>query len=333
MTDFLIVGAGITGATIARLLTDAGKQCLVIDKRNHIGGNCYDEPHDDYYINKYGGHIFHTNSDEIWEFVNRYSEWLPYEHRVKAMYRGKVYSLPPNKLTLQQLDLRNGQQHTEAVLRQTFFAGYSYKQWGMSIDELPNGILKRIPFRSDYDDRYFSDKYQAMPKMGYTAFIANMLNGIPVQLETGYTGDSLGYRQVIYTGSLDALYMYEHGRLPYRSLSWKTEFLKEGIGCATLNYTDYMPAFTRKMEWQYFGNRQKKRDRTAVTTEYPQAWDGTNIRMYPINTERNNALHKKYADMAKADGLLFAGRLATYRYLNMDQAIGNGMALVKRILS
>lgn len=332
MTDYMIVGAGITGATIARLLTDAGEKCLVIDKRDHIGGNCYDEPHEDYFINRYGGHIFHTNNKPIWDFVNRFSEWIPYEHRVKASYRGNVYSLPPNKLTMLQLGLNGDERHAEAVIRQSFFAGYSFKQWGMDIDDLPNGILSRIPIRNDYDDRYFSDKYQAMPKHGYTAWINNMFDEIPVELGIAYDGKPMGEKQVIYTGSLDALYGYEYGRLPYRSLSWVTEFKREGIGCATMNYTDYKPAYTRQMEWQYFGHRQKPRKATAVTTEYPQAYDGTNLRIYPINTPENNAMHKRYAERARADGLLFAGRLASYQYLDMHQAIGQAMTLVKGIL-
>lgn len=333
MIDFLIVGAGITGATIARLLTDAGKRCLVIDARDRIGGNCYDVPHDDYFINEYGGHIFHTNDKGIWDFVNRFSEWTPYEHRVKASYRGSVYSLPPNKLTMMQLNLNGDMAHTEAVIKQTFFAGYSYKQWGVSIDDLPNGILSRIPVRQNFDDRYFSDKYQAMPRFGYTGFIWEMLKDIPTELGTTYTGQNTDARQVIYTGSLDALYGYEYGRLPYRSLHWKTEFVSDGIGCATMNYTDYQPSYTRQMEWQYFGHRQKQRKETAVTTEYPEAYDGRNERMYPINTPDNYVMHKLYAQRAKDDGLLFAGRLGSYQYLDMHQAIGQGMRLVKGLFN
>lgn len=325
MYDFLIVGAGITGATIARLLTDAGASCIVIDGRSHIGGNCYDEKHEDYYINKYGGHIFHTNSKRIWNFVNRYSQWIPYEHRVKATYGGCVYTLPPNLMTLQQVG-------TEANVKRMFFEGYSYKQWGMRLDELPNGVLSRIPIRDDYDDRYFSDKYQAMPRYGYTYFVSKLLEGVPVELNTTYPAD-IPNRQVIYTGSLDALYDYEYGRLPYRSLVWKTEFQREGIGCATMNYTDYKPSYTRQMEWQYFGHRQKTRHETAVTTEMPLRYDGNNEPIYPINTEQNNGLYREYAARAKADGILHAGRLGTYRYLDMHQAIGNAMTLVKGVLA
>lgn len=329
MMNFLIVGAGITGATIARLLTDAGASCLVIDKRQYIGGNCYDEPCDDYYIGKYGGHIFHTNNKPIWDFVSRFSEWLPYEHRVKARYQGKTYSLPPNRFTYDQIGA-NGS--TEAAIRRMFFEGYSFKQWGMPLEDLPGGVLARIPMRHDYDDRYFSDKYQGMPKLGYTAFIANMLKDIPTETGEAFTGETNEARQVIYTGPLDALYNYEYGRLAYRSLRWQIDFVSQGIGCATMNYTDYTPAYTRKMEWQYFGHRQKPRSQTAVTTEWPEAYDGTNEPMYPINTPENNALHKRYEDLARADGLLWAGRLATYRYLDMHQAIGQAMTLVKGVL-
>lgn len=332
MIDFLIVGAGITGATIAKLLTDAGAQCMVIDKRSHIGGNCYDEKMDDFYINRYGGHIFHTNNKKVWDFVNRFSDWIPYEHRVKAFYQGRTYSLPPNRLTLEQIGAGNEECGTD-LIRRMFFAGYSYKQWGVCLESLPAGVLARIPIRSDYDDRYFSDRYQAMPAAGYTGMIDRMLQGIAVQTGAEYPADSPKAKRVIYTGSLDALYDYEYGRLPYRSLRWETEWLQNGIGCATLNYTDFEPEYTRKMEWQYFGHRQKSRSQTAVTTEYPAAHDGTNARIYPINTAKNNAVHKKYSRRAERDGLLFAGRLATYRYLDMHQAIGNGMALVKKVLA
>lgn len=333
MIDFLIVGAGITGATIARLLTDAGASCLVIDKRSHIGGNCYDEAHEDYYINRYGGHIFHTNNKPVWDFVNRFSDWLPYEHRVKAYYREKVYSLPPNRLTLEQMGTGDDEKITLALVRRMFFAGYSYKQWGLNLDCLPNGVMARIPIRNNYDDRYFSDRYQAMPANGYTQLIEAMLKGVPVALDVTFPDHGLEYKQVIYTGSLDALYDYEYGRLPYRSLRWETEHVSRGIGCATLNFTDFKPDYTRKMEWQYFGHRQKKRAQTAVTTEWPEAYNGTNEPMYPINTPENNEMHKKYVNRANREGLLFAGRLATYRYLDMHQAIGNGMVLVKKVLS
>lgn len=332
--DYLIVGAGLTGATCARLLSEAGRSVQVIERRSHIGGNCYDEPAGEgaYYVNRYGGHIFHTNSERIWQFVSRFSDWRRYEHRVKACAGGRVYSFPPNRLTLQQLDLQPGEA-AEQTIRRMFFEGYTAKQWGRPLADVPASVLARVPYRDSYDDRYFTDRYQAMPENGYTAFVASLLSGLPVETNTDFRLDfdywRARARQVIYTGPLDSLLGYEFGRLEYRSLAFRTAAVPvdDYQGCATMNYTDASVPYTRIMEWQYFGHRQGRRGETVVTYEYPQA-EGEPY--YPVETDEQRTRHRRYADAARAMGILPAGRLGSYRYLNMDQAIGQAMRFVEK---
>lgn len=329
--DYLIVGAGITGATIARVLTDAGARCLVIDRRANIAGNCRDANYGGVMVHFYGGHAFHTNSQRIWKFVNRFAEWQPYEHRVKATYNGVVYSFPPNRLTLHQLGV-NGDD-PEAILYATFFEGYSRKQWG---DDVPREAIKRIPIRNNYDDRYFSDRYQALPVGGYTRMTAEMLKDVPVELEVDFImhRDELSdrARHIVYTGQADALFNYSYGRLPYRSLRFINEWhAGDYQGCATMNYTGMEHEQTRIMEWKYWGWQRGGRE-TVITLEYPQAYDETNEPYYPVNTPDNRARFALYAQKARQAGITLAGRLGRYQYLNMDQAIGNGLVTAGRLL-
>lgn len=332
MYDFLIVGAGLTGATLAQQLTQAGASCFVVERRDHIAGNCYDTEIDGLMVNRYGGHIFHTNSSRVWEYVNHFAAWEPYEHRVKAHYRGTVYSFPPNKMTLQQLGLHGDEQHTQAVLLATFFAGYSFKQWGRPLSDIPNGIIKRIPIRDTWDDRYFTDKYQGLPVGGYTSMVERMLRDVDVSLQTDYLADRKVLnrlaKKVIYTGPLDALYDYDYGRLEYRSLHFDSQWISANDyqGCATMNYTDYQPDFTRILEWRHFGHKPAT-GQTLITREYPQDYDGRNEPYYPVNDNKNNDLHRQYAARADADGIIYAGRLGRYRYYDMDQAIAAGLKL------
>jgi UDP-galactopyranose mutase len=329
MYDYLIVGAGLAGATCARALADAGKRVLIVERREVIGGNCHDEYQDGIRVSTYGGHIFHTNSRRVWEFVNRFTTIEPYEHRVKACYYGKVYSFPPNKLTLQQLEWAYGDSGPQTI-REIFFDGYTAKQWG---DTPPPHVAKRIPIRSSYDDRYYSDKYQGLPNCGYTQMIWGMLDDIPVELGEDYTTDREYWdghaKQVIYTGSLDELYGFDLLHLPYRSLRFEHERLAGDYqGCATMNYTGLDVPYTRIMEWKHFG--WKSHPETVITREYPLAHDGTNERYYPINTEENDALHRRYFRRAEQEGLIVCGRLGSYRYLNMDQTIAQAMLAVEQ---
>ena len=333
MIEFLIVGAGLTGATIARTLTDNGKTCRVIDRRSHVAGNCYDEDWDGIRVNLYGGHIFHTNSARIWQFANRFTDWTPYEHRVKAMHQGVVYSFPPNRLTMQQLNLNGDERHAQNVLRAAFFAGYSYKQWGRDLASVPGGALARIKTRGTYDDRYFSDKYQGLPVRGYTDWIENMLFGIPVTVGLSYEpAMSREAGHVVFTGPLDALYNHCFGRLEYRSLRFEHERLVGDFqGCATMNYTDYTPAYTRILEWKHFGYHTHRE--TQITMEYPEPYNGTNEPYYPIDDDANRATYALYADLARRDGITAAGRLGQYRYYDMDQAIGAGLRIAEGLLN
>lgn len=354
--DFLVVGAGLYGATFARLATDAGKRCLVIDKRTEVAGNCYDERHEGILVNRYGGHIFHTNSDSIWNFVRRFSEFTQYEHRVKVNYAGEVYSFPINLLTFQHifgtctpkqakdiLDALSGEYYGECDsfqgylvskigwgMYQKFFKGYTKKQWGREPRELPASIAKRIPIRLTYDDRYFSDKYQGMPVDGYTSMVERMLEGIEVHLGVEYPSwdYSLPGVRVVYSGPLDALFDYRFGKLEYRSLRFEHETLDGDYqGCATINYTDERIPYTRIIEWKHF-RPDTHCERTVITREYPSS-DGDPY--YPIADTHNRELHRKYQSLVP-DWMIVGGRLGAYQYLNMDQAIGMAMKDVRNEL-
>lgn len=332
MYDYLIVGAGLFGATCARLLTDAGKSVLVIERRRYLGGNCADENQGGCYVNLHGGHIFHTNSRWIWEFVNRFGEWRQYEHRVKACYRGTLYSMPPNLATFDRLGLRPGPE-AEQVIRDLLFAGYTAKQWGRPIDQVPASVIRRIPIRYNYDDRYFADRYQGVPEHGYTKLVETMLDSIPVEIGVDIFDDP-GYlrrrsRRLIYSGPIDALFEYRYGRLDYRSLRHVTERLDtdDYQGCATINYADADIPWTRILEWKHFGWRKQPKGETIVTVEYPAA-DGEPY--YPIEDDANRERYARYAELASnLPWMRIGGRLGSYRYYNMDQVIAQAFALVK----
>lgn len=283
-------------------------------------------------VNLYGGHIFHTNSERIWKYASRFTEWRQYEHRVKAYYKGMAYSFPPNLMTYQQMGMHKDDDRLEDRLREMFFRGYSEKQWGKPLEEIPQNILKRIPMRRNWDDRYFTDKYQGLPLNGYTAWIKNMFADVEIVTEVDYLDDR-GYwtdraSKVIYTGEIDRLYGYELGKLEYRSLRFETEplLMDDWQGCATMNYTDKHVAYTRVMEWKYFGDQ--KITGTVITREYP-ADEGEPY--YPVNDEKNNRLADEYKRLAERDGIYTGGRLGSYRYYNMDQVIGQALDLCARI--
>lgn len=356
--DYLIVGAGVYGASFARLATDAGKHCLVIDRRDTIAGNVYDERVAGVLVNRYGGHIFHTNSEPIWDFVNRFSEFSRYEHRVKANFKGRLFSFPINLATFRELwgleDLAEVQERLERervhfprpqnfeehVLSQvgeeiyeTFFKGYTEKQWGTHPRNLPVSVAKRIPIRLTDDDRYFDDKFQGMPVEGYTAMVHRMLDGIEVRLGEDYTGGPVGIRwphlsraRVVYSGPLDELFDYRYGKLGYRSLRFEHEFT-EPFGHATINYTDAAVPYTRIIDWAAFRPEQYQGSaQTPHTREYP-ASEGEPY--YPINNDANHALYQQYRALVP-DWMIVGGRLGSYQYLNMDQAIGMAMKDFRR---
>ena len=345
MTDFdyVIVGAGLFGATCARLLTDAGKRVLVVEKRDHIGGNCHTVELDGILVQRYGGHIFHTNDFDVWQFVQRFAEWQGYEHRVQAFYHGRFYSLPVNLWTLNQVFNVNTPAGAEEAIKdpeklktlyEMFYVGYSEKQWGRPFNEIPRSIIKRLPIRTTWDDRYFSDRFQAMPVGGYTKLVERMLAGVAVELNTDFLADLSHWTngrawKVLYSGPIDALFAHDLGRLEYRSLVFKDTILPGDFqGSATVNYTDREKEFTRILEHKHYWRRSI--GHTWITQEYPCAHDETNDPYYPIRDETNTALYQRYAERVKQLPWLKAGgRLGSYQYLNMDQAIAQAMKLVR----
>ncbi len=359
--DFLVVGAGLTGATLARELVDGGKTCLVVDQRDHLAGNCFTESLSGITVNRYGGHIFHTNDAGIWAFVNRFVPFAPYQHTIKVSYQDRIYSFPINLLTLQQLfGVRTPQEARECLERErvpgpapnnardwllsqigprlyeTFFEGYTTKQWGRDPVGLPAGIVQRIPLRLTYDDRYFSDRYQGMPEGGYTYLVSRMLAGIPFLLGTPFhQGSPLTQLadQVIYTGPLDAYYDYCYGPLEYRSLRFETEVLPvaDYQGTSTINYTEASVAYTRILEHKHFWGEGGQH--TVITREYPDPWEPGKEAYYPVGDTANRELFQRYATRARDEGLLFAGRLARYQYLDMHQAVAQARSLARKLLT
>ncbi|MHA3116306.1 UDP-galactopyranose mutase [Acinetobacter sp. ANC 4635] len=358
---FLVVGAGFAGAVSARELAEAGHQVLVVDRRDHIGGNAYDvKDSHDILIHQYGPHIFHTNSERIFNYLSQFTQWRPYEHRVRGIVNGKEYPFPINRDTLNQLydlDLTEQQaaeyfekvreprdpvQTSEDVvlnsvgrdLYEKFFLNYTKKQWGLDPSQLKAGVAARIPTRTNTDDRYFTDTYQAMPLQGYTVMFENMLNhpNITVKLSTDYKdliAQGIEYDHLIYTGPIDTFYDYQFGHLPYRSLRFEHENLNieqyQSVG--TVNYPNDHD-FTRITEFKHLTGQQASS--TSIVREYPIA-EGDPY--YPIPRTENEQLFKQYQTLVNAEeNVTFVGRLAEYRYYNMDQVVGAALNAVSKIL-
>lgn len=358
MYDWLVVGAGLYGATFARDMTDAGKRCLVVEKRDYIGGNCADEWRNDILVPRHGGHIFHTNDKGIWEYANRFAEFTNYRHRVMVSYDGKMYSFPINLMTLAQVygvttpteaakllkSFGPAQNHNlrdwvtsqiGPLLYGMFFEGYTKKQWGRDPAELPASIARRIPIRLTYNDDYFSDEYQGMPVGGYSRMIGKMLEGINVITRTDYIAErgalDLMANKVCYTGPLDLLYNTSQGALEYRSLRWIFQEYDDMDyqGAATVNYTSDKVAYTRILEFKHFWPSPPRH--TIIAREYPAPWSPGKEPYYPINDTVNNERAAAYMAMARADGLEIGGRLAKYRYYDMHQVIAAARAHVRRL--
>jgi UDP-galactopyranose mutase len=361
MYDYLIVGAGMFGATFAREMTDAGKRCLVIDRRPHIGGNCFTESVEGIEVHRYGPHIFHTDNKRIWEYVQRFGEFNNFINRPRVCYQGKIYSFPINLMTLSQLWGVNTPQEAEAKLRtvrvpdadtsnlegwllsqvghelyEIFYKGYTTKQWGRSPALLPPSIAARIPIRLTFDDNYYTDRYQGIPIGGYTRLVASMLQGIDVKLECDYFEDPPFFRgcarTVVYTGPIDQFFGYVHGRLEYRSLRFEREILSGDFqGVATVNYTDVQTPYTRIVEHKHFAVGEK-RDVTVITREYPAAAGPKVEPFYPVNDATNAAIYTMYRELADAVPTLFGGRLATYKYYDMHHVIAQALTLARKEL-
>jgi len=360
--DYLIVGAGFAGSVLAeRLASQHGARILLIDRRPHIGGNAYDEPNEAGILyHKYGPHIFHTNSEQVVEYLSQFTEWRPYEHRVLAYIREKLVPIPINRTTLNELfglDLKTDDEAAEYLasraepvadiktsedvvinavgreLYELFFRGYTRKQWDLDPSELDKQVTARIPTRTNTDDRYFTDAFQAMPRDGYTAMFNRILDHPLIEVRTGVdfrdVRDDVDYDHLIYTGPVDEYFDYRFGKLPYRSLKFDHQTLdqEQFQRTGTVNYPSQDVPFTRISEYKHLTGQ--KAPVTTITYEYPSA-DGDPY--YPIPRPENQELFKKYEALADAtDNVTFVGRLATYRYYNMDQIVGQALATFRRI--
>lgn len=362
--DYLVVGAGLFGATFAYEANKAGKKCLVIDKRSHIGGNCYTQKLKGIDIHKYGAHIFHTSNKKVWDWINQFGEFNNFVNSPIAIANGQVYNLPFNmnmfsrlfgitqpyqakefiEDEIAQANINNPQNLEEQAISlvgrtiyEMFIKGYTEKQWGKKCTELPASIIKRIPLRFTYDNNYFNDKYQGIPKDGYTNLFSKMLKGIEVRLDTSFK--DLSYETIqpdsaIYTGMIDEFFNYKYGKLDYRSLEFGlVEYETANFqGNAVVNYPDKDVHFTRTIEHKHFNKDIQSRN-TFVSYEYPEDYDGLNEPYYPINDDKNNALYLRYKREAdRFSDITFAGRLGEYKYYDMDDTIESALELVKRLI-
>lgn len=360
-SEVLIVGAGYAGSVMARELAEAGHRVHLIDKRPHIAGNAFDElDQHGVLVHRYGPHIFHTNGERIFKYLSRFTGWRPYEHRVRGVVDGKMYPFPINRDTLNQLyalDLdeagaaaffervrepREPVATSEDVvlnsvgrdLYEKFFLNYTRKQWGLDPSELKAGVAARIPVRTNTDDRYFTDTFQAMPLHGYTKMFEAMLDhpGISVELGVDFADvrQRGGYNHVVYTGPIDAYFDFRYGHLPYRSLRFEHEHLADTSQyqeTGTINYPNDH-AYTRITEFKHLTGQQHSG--TSIVREYPQA-DGDPY--YPVPRAENEALFKRYEALAKQEAnVTFVGRLAQYRYYNMDQVVGSALAASRQLI-
>ncbi len=354
--DFLIVGAGLFGAVFARQMTDAGKTCLVIDKRDHIGGNVYTENICGINVHKYGAHIFHTDNKRVWDYMNSFAEFNRYTHSTIARYKDELYNLPFNMNTFHQLwgistpdearqiiekqkkeaQLEDGKEPRNmaeaaiglvgADIFEKLVKGYTSKQWGRPAEELPPFIIKRLPVRFTYDNNYFNDRYQGIPIGGYTAIIEKMLEGSTVRLSEDFFAARDEYakmaKKIIFTGMIDEYYDHCYGPLEYRSLRFENKILdtENFQGNAVVNYTEYEVPYTRIIEHKHF--EFMTGGKTVITYEYPSTWKKGDEPYYPLNDERNNELYGRYKMLAdKEENVIFGGRLGQYRYYDMHQVV------------
>lgn len=357
--DYLIVGAGLFGAVFAHEATAAGKKCLVIDKRSHIAGNIYTEDVEGIAVHRYGAHIFHTNNKEVWDYVNRFATFNRYTNSPVANYKGELYNLPFNMNTFTKMwgvitpaeaEAKIAEQRAahytaepknleeQAInlvgtdIYEKLIKGYTEKQWGRPCTELPAFIIKRLPVRLTFDNNYFNALYQGIPNEGYTALVANLLQGIEVRLDTDYLADRAALNaladKVVYTGPIDAYFDYKLGTLEYRSVRFENELLDKPSfqGNAAVNYTDRETPWTRIIEhkWFEFGKDENGNDlpKTIISREYSSEWKPGDEPYYPVNDAKNGALYAEYKKLAEAEPkVIFGGRLGEYKYYDMDQVI------------
>lgn len=361
--DFLIVGAGLYGSVFANVATKHGKKCLIIDKRNHIGGNVYCEEIEGINVHKYGAHIFHTKDKEVWNYVNEFAEFNNYINSPIARIGNETYNMPFNMNTFNKMwgvftpaeakkkikEQIPSLNHEPANLEEQALSlvgtdiyeklikGYTEKQWGRKCSELPAFIIKRLPLRFTYDNNYFNDPYQGVPIGGYTKMIRNMLKDIDVELECDFFEKYSDFKKIadklVYTGKIDEYFNYSLGHLEYRSLKFESEIKNTDNyqGVAVVNYTGTDVPYTRVIEHKHFefGTQPK----TVVTREYPCEWAPGMEAYYPVNNEKNNSLYNQYKKMAdKENDVIFGGRLGDYKYYDMDKVIRSCLNRVKTIL-
>lgn len=368
MYDYLIVGAGLFGATCARELTDAGKTCLVIDKRPHIAGNVYTEQVEGIHVHKYGAHIFHTNNQQIWDYVQRFAAFNRFINSPVAYYKGQLYSLPFNMYTFNQMwgvvtpeeaaakieeqrkaagitEPKNLEEQAISLvgtdIYEKLIKGYTQKQWGRPCTELPAFIIKRLPVRFTFDNNYFNALYQGIPIGGYTKMVSNMLDGIEVRLNEEYLKNKEAWdklaEKVIYTGPIDAYFGYRLGSLEYRSIRFERAVLNmpNFQGNAVVNYTDAETPWIRIIEhkWFEFGKDKNGNDlpKTVISREFSTEWKPGKEPYYPVNDEKNGKLYEEYRKLAEQEKVIFGGRLGEYKYYDMDQVIGKALETVAKM--
>ena len=373
--QYLVVGAGLYGAVFAHEMEKRGKDCLVIEKRDHIAGNIYTKEVNGIQVHEYGAHIFHTSDKEVWNYVNRFAEFNHYINCPVARYKDELYNLPFNMNTFAKMwnikTPKEAREHIDAQIAdlhitepknleeqalslvgrdiyEKLVKGYTEKQWGRDCKELPSFIIKRLPVRFVFDNNYFNDPYQGIPKGGYTQIVEKLLEGIPVKLGTDYEtfcqrstdggfisvdGEDT-FEKVLYTGMIDQFYEYCYGELAYRSLRFETEYLKDEDnyqGNAVVNYTEREVPYTRIIEHKHFEFGTQKG--TVITREYPKEWSRGDEPYYPVNDQHNSELYEKYAQRAAQEkNVLFGGRLGQYKYYDMDKVVRAALTMVEEQL-
>ena len=373
--QYLVVGAGLYGAVFAHEMEKRGKDCLVIEKRDHIAGNIYTKEVNGIQVHEYGAHIFHTSDKEVWNYVNQFVEFNHYINCPVARYKDELYNLPFNMNTFAKMwnikTPKEAREHIDAQIAdlhitepknleeqalslvgrdiyEKLVKGYTEKQWGRDCKELPSFIIKRLPVRFVFDNNYFNDPYQGIPKGGYTQIVEKLLEGIPVKLGTDYEtfcqrstdggfisvdGEDT-FEKVLYTGMIDQFYEYCYGELAYRSLRFETEYLKDEDnyqGNAVVNYTEREVPYTRIIEHKHFEFGTQKG--TVITREYPKEWSRGDEPYYPVNDQHNSELYEKYAQRAAQEkNVLFGGRLGQYKYYDMDKVVRAALAMVEEQL-
>ena len=362
--DYILVGSGLYSGVFAWFAKQKGKKCLVLEKRDHIGGNVYCENTEGIHVHKYGAHIFHTSNKEVWQFVNSLAEFNRYTNSPVANYKGEMYNMPFNMNTFSKMwnistpaeakkiieeqkkeitgEPKNLEEQAISLVGREIYEklvkGYTEKQWGRDCTALPAFIIKRLPVRYTYDNNYFNDLYQGIPIGGYNVIIDRIFEGCDIETGVDYLEkkeyyDGLG-EKIVYTGTIDAYYKYQFGKLEYRSLRFESEVLDEENhqGVAVVNYTDRETPYTRIIEHKHFefGTQPK----TVITREYPVTWQEGMEPYYPVNDEKNQALYQKYAKLAeKEEHVIFGGRLGEYKYYDMDKVIASAMACAKEELN